>query len=68
MAKRKKRLEKGIESLREQIEIHEEKLREALERKDYESVLYLQGEIRKFEREKEKKEKRLSKKKRKRND
>ncbi|MEK6951787.1 MAG: hypothetical protein AABX29_02120 [Nanoarchaeota archaeon] len=56
MAKRRKRLEKGIESLEEQKKIHEEKRRRAEEIGDVELVEYYNKEIGKFEREIEKKE------------
>lgn len=43
--KRKKRLEKGIKSLKEQIEIHEEKKRQAKEADIPELVGYYEKEI-----------------------
>lgn len=44
--KRKKRLEKGIESLKEQIELHENKLEKAKEEGMEELVNYYEKEIR----------------------
>ena len=43
--KRKKRLEKGIESLKRQIEIHEEKLEGTKKIGDEELARYYMGEI-----------------------
>jgi hypothetical protein len=43
--KRKKRLEKGVESLKEQIEIHEEKKKKAEEADMKELVGYYEKEI-----------------------
>ena len=55
--KRKKRLEKGIESLKEQIEIHEEKKKKAEEADMGELVGYYEKEIHSKEKAlKEKKE------------
>ena len=55
--KRKKRLKKGIESLKEQIEIHEEKKKKAEEADMQELVGYYEKEIRSKEKAmKEKKE------------
>ncbi|MAH45704.1 hypothetical protein CMI37_07730 [Candidatus Pacearchaeota archaeon] len=59
MAKRKKRLEKGIESLRKQVEIHEKKLADAKEMGAEELVTYLEKDLRRLEHEKEKKEDQL---------
>jgi len=59
MAKRKKRLEKGIESLEEQKRIHKEKRKRAEEAGDEELVGYYDKEIGKFEREIEKKEEKI---------
>ena len=53
--KRKKRLAKGIESLQEQIEIHKEKLREAIEEGDEDLASYYEKDISRLEGEKEKK-------------
>lgn len=61
MAKRKKRLEKGIESLEEQKRIHKEKRKQAEELGDEELVRYYDKEIDKFEKEKAKKEERIGK-------
>jgi len=65
MAKRKKRLKKGIESLYEQIEEHEKKLEEALREEDYERAWYYRKEIKTFLDGIEKKEKQLKKRKKK---
>lgn len=51
--KRKKRLKKGIESLKKQIEIHEDKLEEAKKRGNEELTRYYEGEIEKMEERKE---------------
>ena len=61
MAKRKKRLEKGIESLEQQKMIHKEKRKQAEELGDEELVRYYDKEIEKFEKEKAKKEERMGK-------
>jgi|TARA_B100001971_G_scaffold17488_2_gene13592 peptide subunit release factor 1 (eRF1) len=45
MVKRKKRLKKGIESLKKQIEFHEDKLEEAERKKDENLVRYYEKEI-----------------------
>ena len=45
MAKRKKRLQKGIDSLREQIRLHEDKLKHAKEEGMEELVDYYNREI-----------------------
>jgi len=45
MTNRKKRLKKGIESLKEQIDIHEEKRRHAEEKGDEDLVDYYNREI-----------------------
>tara|TARA_B100002003_G_C13967457_1_gene468321 strand:+ start:161 stop:349 length:189 start_codon:yes stop_codon:yes gene_type:complete len=45
MVKRKKRLKKGIESLKKQIEFHEDKLEEAERKKDESLVRYYEKEI-----------------------
>ncbi len=57
MVDRKKRLEKGIESISEQIKIHENKKKIAEEQGNSELSDYYKREIAKFQREKEKKEK-----------
>ncbi len=54
--KRKKRLEKGIESLETQIAIHKEKLKEAVEEGDEDLIRYYEKDIEHFEQEKKKKE------------
>lgn len=54
--KRKKRLAKGIESLKDQITIHEEKLKKAIEDADVDLIEYYQKDItRLFNEEKKKK-------------
>lgn len=52
MAKREKRLRKGIESLEKQKEIHEEKMRIARELGDEDLVRYYDKEIESFEKRK----------------
>jgi hypothetical protein len=59
MAKREKRLEKGIESLEEQKKIHQEKREIAEELGEEELVRYYDKEIKKFEKEKIKKKEKL---------
>ena len=59
--KRKKRLKKGIESIKKQIEIHEENKKEAERLGREELVNYYASEIESKERDKEKKEKLLEK-------
>lgn len=59
MTKRKKRLKKGIEALKKQKKIHEEKREKARKLGQEELVKYYTGEINKFEREIEKKEEQL---------
>lgn len=61
MAKREKRLEKGIKSIEEQIKIHEEKREAARELGKEELVMYYDKEIKRFENEKLKKEDKLKK-------
>jgi hypothetical protein len=61
MAKREKRLEKGIESLEEQKRLHKEKREHAEELGNEELVRYYDKEIEKFEKEKAKKEEKLEK-------
>jgi len=56
MPKRKKRLKKGIESLKEQIELHKEKRRQALEEGKLELANYYEGEIEDLTGAKERKE------------
>lgn len=60
--KRKKRLEKGIESLKEQIEIHKEKLEKAIEDDNADLADYYRREIPLLEKEEKKKEKQLKRK------
>ncbi len=59
--KRKKRLEKGIESLQEQIDIHLEKREQAVEEGNMERVSYYDKEIKTLEKDKKKKEDYLEK-------
>lgn len=59
MTKRKKRLEKGIESLKEQIRIHEQKRKEAIAQGKLELSNYYEKEIGSKIGAKEKKEKQL---------
>ncbi|MEI7718777.1 MAG: hypothetical protein WCI72_02830 [archaeon] len=61
MTNRKKRLEKGIESLQEQIEIHEEKKKVADEQGNTELVDYYEKEIKAKEETKRKKQEILDK-------
>ena len=56
MTNRKKRLKKGIESIKEQIIMHEEKKDEAEKQGNVELVNYYRKEIAILENEKEKKE------------
>lgn len=60
--KRKKRLKKGIESIKKQIEIHENKLEEAKERGDEELVGYYEGEIENLKKRKEDRKEKLHRK------
>lgn len=57
--KRKKRLEKGIESIKEQIKVHEEKLKEAEDAGQEELVTYYLKDISRLEKQKEQKEEKL---------
>ena len=59
--KRKKRLEKGIESLGEQIVLHKEKRKKALDEGEEELARYYEKEIDQLEGNKDKKEKQLDK-------
>ncbi|HJX50932.1 hypothetical protein A3K73_00045 [Candidatus Pacearchaeota archaeon RBG_13_36_9] len=59
--KRKKRLQKGIESLQKQIELHEEKMKKAGEEGNIELEGYYQKEIEAKKKDKEKKEALLEK-------
>lgn len=61
MANRKKRLRKGIESLEEQIKLHEEKLRRAEEEDSIELVGYYKKEIAAKRKDKEEKQRILAK-------
>ena len=61
MANRTRRLEKGIESLNEQIEIHEEKLKKAEEDGNIELSDYYKKEIEAKKKYKEGKERMLDK-------
>jgi len=60
--KRKKRLKKGIESIEKQIDIHGEKLKEAVGRGDDELVSYYKKELIMLEKEEDKKKEQLKKK------
>lgn len=61
MASRKKRLKKGIESLKKQIELHEEKKKKAEVEGNIELVDYYEKEIESKRRDKEEKERMLEK-------
>ena len=61
MAKRKKRLEKGIVSLEKQILIHEEKKQTALDENKLELVAYYEKEIAQKEKDKAKKQEKRDK-------
>lgn len=61
MVNRKKRLSKGIESLREQINLHEEKLESAQEQGMEELVCYYNKEIQSKKDDLDKKKKMLEK-------
>ena len=61
MANRKKRLQKGIESLEKQIRLHEEKLRSAEEEDNIELAGYYKKEIEAKRRDKEEKQRILGK-------
>ena len=58
---RKKRLEKGIESIEEQIKIHELKLKEAEEAGEEELADYYHKDIARLEKQKEQKERKFEK-------
>jgi hypothetical protein len=58
---RKKRLEKGIESIEGQIKIHEAKLKEAEESGEEDLVEYYHKDIARLEKQKEQKEKKFEK-------
>jgi len=51
MVNRKKRLQKGIESLEKQIKLHEEKLKKAEEKDNIELAEYYKKEIKKKRRD-----------------
>lgn len=59
--KREKRLQKGIESIEEQIKLHEEKRKKAEEEGKIELAGYYSREIESLKETKQKKEKRLEK-------
>ena len=61
MVNRKKRLQKGIESLEKQIKLHEEKLRKAEEEDNLELTGYYKKEIMAKKNDKEEKERLLKK-------
>ncbi len=61
MTKRKRRLEKSIVSISKQIELHEEKKRDAEESGEVELAGYYEKEIRSLESEKERRKKLLEK-------
>ncbi len=61
MANRKKRLQKGIESLEKQIKLHEKKLRKAEEEDNIELADYYKKEIIAKKRDKEEKQRILDK-------
>ncbi len=59
--KRKKRLEKGIQSIEEEIKIHEKKMEEAKEEGNLELADYYSKEIRGLKKTKNRKENQLEK-------
>ena len=59
--KRKKRLEKGIESLKEQVKIHKEKLKKAIAESDEDLARYYEKDVARLENEEKKKEDQLEK-------
>ncbi|MEM3126618.1 MAG: hypothetical protein QW331_00920 [Candidatus Woesearchaeota archaeon] len=61
MVNRKKRLQKGIESLEEQLKIHEEKLKKAEKEDNIELASYYRKEIAAKKKDKEEKERILKK-------
>ena len=61
MTNRKKRLQKGIESLDEQLRLHEEKLKRAEEEDNVELASYYKKEIAAKKRDKEEKQRILDK-------
>jgi len=58
---RKKRLEKGIESIEEQIKLHESKLKEAEEASEEELVEYYYKDISRLKKQKKQKEEKFEK-------
>ena len=61
MANRKKRLQKGIESLEKQIRLHEEKLKKAEKEDNIELAEYYKKEIEAKKKDKEEKQRILGK-------
>ena len=61
MTNRKKRLQKGIQSLEKQINLHEEKLKKDYEEENVELTGYYKKEIEAKKKDKEEKERMLSK-------
>ena len=61
MVNRKKRLQKGIDSLEKQIKLHEEKLKKAEEEDNIELSEYYKKEINAKKKDKEEKERLLEK-------
>ncbi len=61
MTNRKKRLQKGIESLDKQIKLHEEKLKNAQEDDNIELASYYKKEIEAKKKDKEEKQRMLDK-------
>ena len=61
MVNRKKRLQKGIDSLEKQIKLHEEKLKKAEEEDNIELSQYYKKEINAKKKDKEEKERLLEK-------
>ena len=61
MVNRKKRLQKGVESLEKQITLHEEKLRKAEEEDNIELAEYYRKEIASKKNDKEEKQRILNK-------
>lgn len=59
--KRKKKLKKGINSIGEEINLHEQKIKKAKEEENYELVEYYDKEIKGLKEAKERKEKQLAK-------
>ena len=61
MVNRKKRLQRGIESLEKQVKLHEEKLRKVEQEDNIELVEYYKKEIAAKKRDKEEKQRMLDK-------